>query len=73
MEFFQLDTQGGIFQSSISYPVTFLGGECITVFGGDPVDPAIFLALNPPGFKGSSYTVYILMILYLAVLFVDNP
>lgn len=44
--FFQFETQAGIFQSSWSCWVSFLVGECITVFGGDFGPPGIFLCLN---------------------------
>eukprot|EP00965_Chrysotila_dentata_P240074 6203484-Pleurochrysis_carterae.AAC.2 len=33
--FFQLEMQGGIFQSCWSLTVTLRGGECITGTGGD--------------------------------------
>lgn len=37
LAFFQLEMQGGIFQSCCSRTLTARGGECITGTGGDPV------------------------------------
>ena len=34
--FFQLEMQGGIFQSCWSFTLTARGGECITGTGGEP-------------------------------------
>lgn len=36
LAFFQLDTQGGIFQSCWSLTVSGRGGECMTGTGGEP-------------------------------------
>ncbi len=47
MGFFQLEMQGGIFQSCWSLTLTARGGECITGTGGDPGPRGTYTALRP--------------------------
>lgn len=64
LAFFQFEMQGGIFQSYISFTVSFLGGDLIMVGGGLGGAPGILLCLNLAGSKGSSAVVEICTILY---------
>merc|ERR1719199_1415423 len=52
--FFQLEMQGGIFQSCWSLTVTFRGGECITGAGGEGGPRGTRLCLNLGGSMGST-------------------
>ena len=51
--FFQLEMQGGIFQSCWSRTETARGGECITGTGGEPGPRGTFLCRNLGGSIGS--------------------
>ena len=52
--FFQLEMQGGIFQSCWSFTVMARGGECIMGTGGLPVPRGTFLCRNFGGSIGST-------------------
>ena len=60
LEFFQFEIQGGIFQSSMSFLVSFLGGDLRIWGGGDPGPFGNFLCLWRGGINGSFWTVSIL-------------
>mmetsp|Transcript_52826 Transcript_52826/g.150608 ORF Transcript_52826/g.150608 Transcript_52826/m.150608 type:complete len:204 (+) Transcript_52826:407-1018(+) len=53
-EFFQLETQGGTFQSFWSFAVSFFAGEWCTGGGGDGGPLGTFLCLNLGGCMGST-------------------
>jgi hypothetical protein len=52
--FFQLEMQGGIFQSCWSFTVMARGGECMMGTGGLPVPRGTFLCRNLGGSIGST-------------------
>ena len=64
LEFFQFEIQGGIFQSSISFLVSFLGGDLNNWGGGDPGPLGNFLCLWRGGNIGSTCTEAIRTTLY---------
>jgi hypothetical protein len=47
--FFQLEMEGGIFQSCWSFTVSGRGGECITGTGGEPGPRGTLMCLPGPG------------------------
>lgn len=59
LAFFQLEIHGGIFQSFMSLAVSFLGGLCKMVEGGEGGPCGIFLCLWPVGIIGSAWIFYI--------------
>lgn len=66
LAFFQLEMQGGIFQSIWSLTVTGRGGECMTGTGGDPLALGTRLWRNLGGSIGSTGISTILMMRSLA-------
>lgn len=52
--FFQLEMQGGIFQSCWSFTVMGRGGECMIGTGGSPLPRGTFLCRNFGGSIGST-------------------
>ena len=71
--FFQLEMQGGIFQSCWSFTVSARGGECMTGTGGDPGPRGTLVCLNLGGSSGSTGMSCILMMRVVAPLACCGP